>query len=146
MGRMSETLKPRRKDQNRHHPEGKTCHHFHEHGLTCDEFDDLHARAAGRCEICGTPEAETGGKRLVIDHFQDWATRIRIIRGLLCDKCNVVMSCIDGHKRWGANRKWETRAREYQANSWQQPTAEQWELIAAYQLRCGLRVYRNSAR
>lgn len=135
MGRMSESAAPSRANQNRHHPEGKTCHHFQYHRLTCDEYDDLHARAAGRCEICGTPEAETGGRRLVVDHFTDQGLWLRFVRGLLCDKCNVVMSCVDGRKRWGANRKWEARAREYQANSWQQPTPEQRLLVASCQAR-----------
>jgi hypothetical protein len=132
---MSSDATPSRTTETRHHPEGKTCHHFQYHGLTCDEYDELHARADGHCEICGTPEAETGGRRLVVDHFQDWATRARFIRGLICDKCNVVMSCVDGHKRWGANREWKERAHAYQANSWQQPTPEQWLSIKGYQAR-----------
>ncbi|MEU6674860.1 endonuclease domain-containing protein [Streptomyces sp. NPDC046925] len=103
--------------ENRHHPEGKLCHHYAEYRLSCDEFDSLHARAAGCCEICRTPQNETGGKRLVIDHYQD--RNESFVRGLLCDKCNAVMACFDGRKRWGANRSWEAAARRYAANSWQ---------------------------
>ena len=43
------------KTETRHHPEGKLCHHFAYHGLTCDEYDAMRARCGGRCEICGTP-------------------------------------------------------------------------------------------
>ncbi|MEU8839943.1 endonuclease domain-containing protein [Streptomyces roseus] len=118
-----------RQTETRHHPLGKTCHHFQHHGLTCDQYDALRNRAAGRCEICQTPEAETGGRRLVVDHYED--SRVgRFIRGLLCDKCNAVMACIDGRKRWGSNRSWERRARRYELSSWQQPSPEQWALIA----------------
>jgi hypothetical protein len=128
---MTEAAAPSRKDQTRHHPKGKTCHHWQHHWLTCDEYDQLRARAAGACEICRTPEAETGGRRLVIDHFEDRQARLWFIRGLVCDRCNTVMSCFDGHKPWGANRRWEAAAREYEARSWQQPSPEQWAWLAA---------------
>ena len=131
---------PSAKDQTRHHPEGKLCHHWHEHRLTCDEYDSLRARAAGRCEICGTPEAETGGKRLVVDHFS--GGDFYLVRGLLCDRCNAVMSCLDGRKRWGANQRWEPAARVYQAMSWHQPTDEQWQRIGRIQAAYRRRLYR----
>src|SRR4051812_19457719 len=86
-----ETAKPSRKTETRHSKAGKTCHHFVYHRLTCDEYDALRERAAGRCEICGTAEADTGGRRLVVDHFH--GGKLHLIRGLLCDSCNVVMSC-----------------------------------------------------
>lgn len=124
--RMPSRQAPTRNTETRHHPKGKTCHHFEFHRLTCDEFDALHARADGRCEICGTPSEKTGGKRLVIDHFQ--GKGVRFIRGLLCDKCNTVMACLDERKPWGTNRQWEVRARAYEANSWQRPSAMQVEL------------------
>lgn len=121
--------------ETRHHALGKTCHHFQYHRLTCDEYDKLHARAGGQCELCGTAQKETGGKRLVVDHFElDGA---RFVRGLLCDKCNAVMSCLDGTKTWGQNRSWETLALAYEAKAWQQPTAEQWVRIQAIRERGG---------
>lgn len=109
-----------RQTETRHHPEGKTCHHYAYHRLTCDEYDALRARAGGRCEICGTPEEDTPRGYLLIDHFA--MKRIRFIRGLICGKCNSgVMPCVDGRKVWGVNRQWEAKAREYEANSWQKP-------------------------
>lgn len=122
--------RPHRRTQTRHHPKGLTCHHYAFFGMMCDEYDRMRERAAGCCEICGTPEAETGGKRLVVDHFQDTQTRLSFIRGLLCDRCNaVVMACMDGMKPWGTDRVHEAQAREYEARSWCQPTPEQWALV-----------------
>ncbi|MET7795714.1 endonuclease domain-containing protein [Streptomyces decoyicus] len=130
-GSMKSADRPSRKSQTRHSSTGKTCHHFDYHRMTCDEYDALRARARGCCEICGTPEGRTGGKRLVVDHFE--GRGIRFVRGLLCDSCNAVMSCVDGRKRWGANRRWEEKALEYQAASWQQPAPELWGLVATVQ-------------
>lgn len=118
------------KTETRHHPDGKLCHHFAHHRLTCDEYDALRARAAGRCEICGIAEEHTPRGVLDVDHFE--ARGVRFTRGLLCRKCNSgVMACIDGRKVWGANRKWEAKAREYEANSWEKPPPRALELMAA---------------
>ncbi|MFE9064876.1 endonuclease domain-containing protein [Streptomyces violaceusniger] len=114
------------------------------HRLTCDEYDELRERAGGCCEICGTPEAETGGKRLVVDHFE--GRGFRLVRGLLCDSCNAVMSCVDGTKRWGVNRRWESEALEYEASSWQQPTPEQRAAVVALQAAQRVRIYRRRRR
>lgn len=105
-----------RRAQNRHSASGNPCHHFTYHRLTCDEYDDLWARSGGCCEICQTPAPATGGRRLVVDHFESTHPRLRVVRGMLCDACNSTMSCLDGTKRWGAARdELEPRAREYQA-------------------------------
>ncbi|MFE6785159.1 endonuclease domain-containing protein [Streptomyces sp. NPDC057680] len=120
---------PSRQTETRHHPLGKTCHHFIHHELTCDQYDELRARAGGCCELCGLPEQETGGRRLVVDHFQDGG--LRFVRGMICDRCNSTMSCLDGTKPWGPKKIWETAARTYEARSWQQPTAEQRSRVEA---------------
>jgi|HubBroStandDraft_6_1064221.scaffolds.fasta_scaffold159466_5 hypothetical protein len=118
------------KTETRHHPSGGTCHHFAFHGLTCDEYDALRARANGRCEICGIAEEDTPRGVLVVDHFEEKG--VRFIRGMICGRCNSgVMSCIDGRKVWGANRRWEAKAREYEANSWEKPSPEALALIDA---------------
>lgn len=119
-------------DPELHHrsKDGKLCFHYTLYGLTCDEYDAMRARAGGHCEICGVPEELTKRKRLVVDHFH--AGRASFIRGLLCDTCNTsVMPCIDGLKAWGVNRQWEAKAREYEANSWEQPSAAALALMAA---------------
>jgi hypothetical protein len=108
------------KDQNRHHPRGAICWHYSRFRLTCDEYDALRARARDCCEICGTPEAETPNRRLVIDHFS--GRPACYVRGLVCDRCNSVMSCHDGNKNWGPRSlPWREKAAQYAANSWQTP-------------------------
>lgn len=105
-----------RRAQNRHSASGNPCHHFIYHRLTCDGYDELWARAGGCCEICRTPAPATGGRRLVVDHFESAHAGLRVVRGMLCDACNSTMSCLDGTKRWGPDRDaLEPRAREYQA-------------------------------
>lgn len=120
---------PSRQSETRHHPLGKTCHHFVHHGLSCDQYDELRARAAGRCELCDLPEAETGGRRLVVDHFE--GDGVSFVRGMICDRCNSTMSCMDEMKPWGSKRIWEDAARAYEARSWQRPTPEQVARAAA---------------
>lgn len=110
-----------RQTETRHHPLGKTCWHYSQYGMPCDEYDALRDRANGHCEICGIAEGDTPRGMLVIDHFHGW--RAGFIRGLLCDKCNSgVMSCHDGLKIWGENRRWQAKAIEYERNSWQEPS------------------------
>jgi hypothetical protein len=130
---MSEAANPTRKTETRHSLNGKTCHHFQYHGLTCDEYDALRARAAGHCELCGTAEPDTGGRRLVVDHYE--GNQLRFIRGLLCDRCNSLMSCIDGRKRWGPDRSRVAAAREYERRSWHQPSRAQWEQVEREQTK-----------
>jgi hypothetical protein len=125
-----------RRAQNRHSKSGNICHHFTYHQLTCDDYDRLHARAGGSCEICRTPAQATGGRRLVVDHFESTRPYLRIIRGMLCDACNSVMSCLDGTKKWGPRRsELEPKAREYQARVLRDLPLSQMELIARIQER-----------
>jgi hypothetical protein len=131
IGAMANSKTPLFKTETRHHPLGKTCHHFEYHHLTCDEYDDLRARAGGHCQICGIAEEDTRRGFLVVDHFRGRKTRV--IRGLLCDLCNTtVMRCIDGSRVWGDDaRKLEARAREYERASWQVPSEEARQEMAA---------------
>ena len=92
-----------------HNREPLRCHHYAHYELTCEQFDQLRERAGGKCEICGTSEQEIYRQKLYIDHCHTTGQT----RGLLCPKCNTVMACLDGRKPWGANRRWETRAKAY---------------------------------
>lgn len=105
--------------ETRHNPAGKTCHHYARYRLTCDEFDALRVRSGGCCEICKTPEGQTASKKLCIDHYS--RSGVSYVRGLLCNRCNTVMACLDGNKPWGANRIWEDAARQYMAATWLTP-------------------------
>jgi Recombination endonuclease VII len=120
------------KTETRHHPQGKTCHHFRYHWLTCDEYDALRARAGGRCEICGIAEEQTKRGSLVIDHYETQG--LHVVRGLLCDFCNtVVMRSFMRGRTWGrAAEPWNAEARAYVANSWHQVTPEDLARPAAF--------------
>jgi hypothetical protein len=74
------------------HHKGDVCQH-RIYRLSCRDFDDMYEYAAGCCQICKTPEAETVRGRLVIDHDPNY-DRIAV-RGLLCDRCNSLMSRSD---------------------------------------------------
>lgn len=113
---------PSRHTENRHNPSGKTCVHFLSYDLTCDEYDQLTARSGGCCEICRTPEGETVRGSLVIDHFQ--CGDLFFVRGLLCDRCNSVMSRHDRTAEWGpSSLPWQDKARAYHLNAFGRPTA-----------------------
>jgi hypothetical protein len=132
-----------RKTETRHRSDGKTCHHFQYHGLTCDDYDALRARANGHCEICGIAEEETRRGVLEVDHCE--MQGLHVVRGLLCHYCNnVVMCCLDGGKPWSeASRRWESKAREYADNPWHELTPE---VLAAAAARREEREHRKRER
>lgn len=91
-------------------PHHDTCHHRIYH-LSCEEMDALYKYARGACQICDTPEADTKRGRLVIDHLGYYGAHM--VRGLLCDKCNSLMSRVDrGAPAAGKG------VLEYMLNSW----------------------------
>lgn len=115
---------PNRRTETRHATPGNVCNHFAKYGMTCDSFDLLRARAGGRCEICQTPEGQTTRGALVIDHFEGGG--LYFVRGLLCDRCNSVMSRHDRHAEWGpSSLPWAERARAYHLAAFEQPSAEE---------------------
>lgn len=61
-----------------------TCRH-RDYRLTCEQFTDLLERAGHSCELCGRADI-----RLHIDHVIHGP-----VRGLLCPKCNALMSHVD---------------------------------------------------
>lgn len=64
------------------------CHHRAK-GMTCEQFDDLYAAVAGRCEICGARGEETPNGMLFLDH--DYSRGYWAVRGLLCNSCNTLL-------------------------------------------------------
>ncbi|KAB2976003.1 hypothetical protein F8R89_30825 [Streptomyces sp. SS1-1] len=110
-----------------------TCNH-ELYGLSCGDYDAMRARAREACEICETAERDTTRGQLVIDHFQ--GEGLFIVRGLLCDRCNSVMSRHDRTAEWGpSSLPWKEKARAYHLNAFSQPTADELrradEVIAA---------------
>jgi hypothetical protein len=117
---------PNRLTETRHATPGNACTHFLKYGMSCDSFDLLRARAKGRCEICQAPEGATTRGALVIDHFEGGG--LFFVRGLLCDRCNSVMSRHDRKADWGpASLPWVEQARAYHLAAFEQPTTEQFE-------------------
>lgn len=101
------------------------------YGLTCEAYDALRDRADDACEICRTPDHQTTRGKLVIDHFQ--GAGLFFVRGLLCDKCNSVMSRHDRTAPWGpASLPFKDKARAYHLAAWDKPTAEEFALADEY--------------
>lgn len=87
-----------------------SCHHW-TFSLTCEEFDGLRERAAGRCELCGIAEADTPRGVLCIDH--DTRYDPRAVRGLICDKCNSHLRFVEN-----GTRPLDAQVRAYYRNAW----------------------------
>jgi hypothetical protein len=115
---------PSRRTETRHATPGNACTHFLKYGMTCNSYDRLRRRANGRCELCKTPETRTPRGALVIDHFQ--AGDLFFVRGLLCDKCNSVMSRHDRKTAWGpSSLPFKEKARAYHLAAFEQPSPEE---------------------
>ncbi|MFJ9037919.1 endonuclease domain-containing protein [Streptomyces sp. NPDC102406] len=96
------------------------------YGLTCDNYDLLVARANGHCELCQTAESRTTRGALVIDHFA--GGDLFFVRGLICDRCNSVMSRHDRRATWGpSSLPWADKARRYHLAAFEQPTPEEFK-------------------
>ena len=67
------------------------------HGISVKQYDELHEKQNGLCEICGKPEkrlSRTKGDKmpLCLDHCHICKEKGQhIIRGLLCHNCNSAM-------------------------------------------------------
>lgn len=67
------------------------------HGLTIKQYDELHERQEGVCEICKKPEKRLSRTKkevmpLCLDHCHECKDKGQhIIRGLLCHNCNSAM-------------------------------------------------------
>lgn len=79
--------------------------------MSCANYAALLQRAAGKCEICGVPGAETSHGYLVIDHDYAYGFKGGAVRGLLCSPCNtrIAYPTNDAHR--------EAKAR-YLASPW----------------------------
>ncbi|GAA2929476.1 endonuclease domain-containing protein [Streptomyces enissocaesilis] len=124
-------IAPTRHTETRHATPGNACNHFMKYGMTCDDFDRLRARAGGQCELCKTPEQETPRGALIIDHFQ--GAGLFFVRGLICDRCNSVMSRHDRTAAWGpSSLPWANKARAYHLAAFERPSPEEFERAEQY--------------
>lgn len=55
------------------------------YGLTPEERQAMVDGQGGRCAVCGCPEAESRGGKLVVDHDH----QTKLVRAMLCNECNV---------------------------------------------------------
>lgn len=76
------------------------------YGITVETFDRLLAQQQGRCAICGHPPR--GRRRLSIDHHHDTG----VVRGLLCNICNMFVGFVDADDRVIARLAEHSRRRE----------------------------------
>jgi len=58
------------------------------YGITRSEYDEMLKKQGGVCAICGSPDiGRKGSKNFPVDHCHE----TKIIRGLLCHKCNAIL-------------------------------------------------------
>lgn len=58
---------------------------LYKHGIALARYKEMKVEQGGRCAICRTDQFGGRGKQLVVDHDHESG----LIRGLLCDACNV---------------------------------------------------------
>ena len=92
--------------------EHATCFTHRQYYLSCEEYDAIVAHAGGCCEICGKAAEETPRGKLVLDHLHGYGWG-NLVRGLLCDWCNVMMGRVDSHKEAPS-----PEAVRYMRNAW----------------------------
>jgi len=83
-----------------------TAHHKaaalkRDYGITVAAFEEMRRAQEDKCAICRKPEtAERYGTPLLLSVDHDHETGQ--VRGLLCSKCNMALSRVEGVENWGA--------------------------------------------
>lgn len=81
-------------EKNKHNPEflHKQRGHFlkRHYGITIQDYDDIYIEQGGRCAVCGTHQSKLD-RSLAVDHCHS----TKIVRGLLCHKCNIGIGCFN---------------------------------------------------
>ena len=77
--------------KNKLHLKGK--HYENKYGITMKEYNKIFSQQKGNCAICGTHQSQLT-KSLHVDHDHD----TKIVRGLLCPKCNTGIGLFNDNK------------------------------------------------
>jgi hypothetical protein len=62
------------------------------YGITPGQYDEMYAQQKGVCASCGG--AQRLGRPLCVDHCH----KTKVVRGLVCDACNVCAGHIESHR------------------------------------------------
>lgn len=62
-------------------------------GINADDYNKMFDEQGGCCAVCGKHQTETK-KRLFVDHDH----KTGLVRGLLCQKCNMALGMVDDKK------------------------------------------------
>lgn len=66
------------------------------YGISVDDYNRMLEEQGGVCKICGTDKPNTAGKKyFAIDHCHSTG----VVRGLLCNVCNVAVGFVEKHYR-----------------------------------------------
>ncbi|MDP1614799.1 MAG: endonuclease VII domain-containing protein [Methylococcales bacterium] len=85
----------------------RNCLLKQKYGLSIADYDKMKEQQGGYCAICGKHQTELK-RHLAVDHNHTTGK----IRGLLCDKCNIGIGCIEN---WAT--KFSDKIRIYLAQS-----------------------------
>jgi len=69
----------------------RNAHLLRKFGINLEQYNTLLQLQKGKCAICGRKEASNSKPNLSVDHDHKTGN----IRGLLCNRCNIVLGLID---------------------------------------------------
>ncbi len=85
-------------------------------GWTLECYEAQYNKQKGRCALCGVkrPKATTAERHSVL--YGDHCHRTKVLRGLLCNKCNTTLGRFDDDVK--AIRRFAVRAGQYLTRDW----------------------------
>lgn len=70
------------------------------YGITKEEYENMLLKQKGGCAICGkTKSGHKNTDEMVVDHCH----KTKIVRGLLCNRCNTLLGLIDDNPSFMEN-------------------------------------------
>ena len=71
--------------------------HLKQYGITRDDYDAMLSDQGGVCAVCKTPgKTSSRSNRMAVDHDHQTGR----VRGLLCGRCNTLISKLDESPGW----------------------------------------------